>query len=70
MKENPTEWEKIFTNDMLDKMLITKICKYLIQHNRKNSNNSIKKQTVELNGCFPKKEMQMANRNMKGSQHH
>ena len=33
MKRQPTEWEKIFANDMTDNGLITKIYKQLIQLN-------------------------------------
>ena len=29
-KRQPTEWEKIFANDMSDKWLISKPCKWLI----------------------------------------
>ena len=31
MKRQPTEWKKIFANDMSDKQLISKISKKLIQ---------------------------------------
>ena len=40
-KRQPTEWEKIFTNDMTNKGLISKIHKQFIQLN-------IKKQTTQL----------------------
>jgi len=70
MKGQPTEWEKIFENDMAEKGFISKIYKHLIQV-------SIEKQTVQLkNGqktwrdMFSKEEIQMANSIWKDGQHY
>ena len=50
MKRQPTDWEKIFANNVIDKGLISKIYKQLIQLN----NNNKKQITQQKNGQRPK----------------
>ena len=52
-KRQPTEWEKIFVNDIFDKGLVSKIYKDYTNHYRK-KNNLINKQAEDLNRYFPK----------------
>ena len=64
VKRQPSEWEKIIANETIDKELISKIYKQLMQHNTRKMN-PIKKSAKELNRHFSKEDIQMANKHMK-----
>ena len=48
-KRQLMEWEKIFTNDTTDKVLISKICKELLKLNTQKTDNQFKKWAEDMN---------------------
>ena len=55
VKRQPTEWEKIFANDLSDRQLIPRIYKELLQLNEQpNPNKLIQKWAKDLNRHIPK----------------
>ena len=65
MKRQLSEWEEIIANETIDKELISKIYKQLLQLNSRKINNPIKNWAKELNRHFSKEDIQMANKHMK-----
>ena len=65
VKRQPLEWEKIKANETIDKELISKIHKQLIQLNTRKSKSPIKKWEKDLKRHFSKEDIQMANKHMK-----
>ena len=64
-KQQPTVWEKIFTNPTSDSGLTFEIYKELNKLDSRKPNNPIKKLGTELNKEFSSKESRMAEKHLK-----
>ena len=65
MKRQPTEWEKIFVNEVTNKELISKIYQQCIWFDIKETRKKIKKCVEDLNKYFSKENIQMAKKHRK-----
>ena len=65
VKRQPSDWEKIITNETTDKVSISKVYKQLIQLNTRKQTTQSKKWEKDLNRHFTEEDIQMANEHKK-----
>ena len=69
MKRKPTDWDKMFANDVTDMGFVSKLYKQLKRFIIINTTNSLKKWAEDLNRHYFKEDIQMTKRHKKRAQH-